>query len=322
MILIVTNKRDYTADFVVLELHKQGVGFVRFNTEDFPSAVDVTIQATSNGIDGNLHFPSQDISFGNVTSVWYRRPVNSQVPSDLEDIAAQEFVVQESKATLDGLWHLLPCFWVSHPSKLRSAESKLYQLKIATTIGFNIPDTVVTDDPRVARDFYLSHLGSVIYKPLHQARIFRDEKVSLIYSTNLERIQLENFESIKYAPVILQSYIEKLLEIRVTVVGQDVFAVELHTQEVADAIHDWRRANVNNIKHRRHKLPVRIEEKCITLVRTLDLQFGAIDLILKPDGEYIFLEINPNGQWAWIQQLCPDILIRDALVSLLVNGKN
>jgi glutathione synthase/RimK-type ligase-like ATP-grasp enzyme len=278
-------------------------------------------QVNSRGINGTLHFPHREINLGDIVSVWYRRPVSSIPASELQDIASLEFVIQESKTTLEGLWNLLTCFWVSHPNKIRTAESKLYQLKIATNIGFSIPDTLITDNPAVAEEFYTSHFKSVIYKPLHQARIFRDDKVSLIYSTKLDLIHPKDFQNVKYAPVILQSYIPKSLEIRVTVVGQEVFAVELHTQEVSDAMHDWRRANIGSIKHRAHKLPVDMEQKCIKLVNFLQLQFGAIDMILTPDGEYVFLEINPNGQWAWVQQICPEILIRESLINLLLRGR-
>ncbi len=99
-----------------------------------------------------------------------------------------------------------------------------------------------------------------------------------------------------------------------------VFAVEIHSQEDVDSQFDWRRGETARLRHELHVLPPAVEVQCVTLVRALGLAFGAIDLILTPDGEYVFLEINPNGQWAWIQQLRPEIPLRETLAEILING--
>lgn len=319
MILIVTNKTDYTADFVIVELKRRGIPFARFNTEDFPSAVDLTIRICQDEVAAVLHLPDKTIELNQIKSVWYRRPVSSNPSSQIEDVAARDFVIQESKAALEGFWRLLACIWVSHPDKLRVAESKIYQLKIAASLGFEIPGTMVTDSPEQAHTFYDTSSGPTIYKPLRHTRLVHGESVSLIYSTKLETITPEQFDSVRFAPVLLQPYVLKAVEVRVTVVGKQVFAAELHTQEVYEARHDWRRADIARIKHQPHRLPKELEQKCVSLVQVLGLQFGAIDLILTPEGKYIFLEINPNGQWAWIQQMCPEIKIREALIDVLTD---
>ena len=101
-----------------------------------------------------------------------------------------------------------------------------------------------------------------------------------------------------------------------------MFAVEIHSQEYEEARVDWRKGNMTHLPHQLHHLPPSIENKCTALVKKLGLAFGAIDLILTPEGKYVFLEINPNGQWAWIQQLCPDIPLRETLADLLLTASD
>lgn len=320
MIIIVTNRLDQTADFLILELQRRQAKYLRFNTEDFPQHVRVVWQMDGTDIDGYFQFPKGKVGFKDIKSIWYRRPV-PPVPSDLiEDPAAYEFALAESETALDSVWRTLDCFWVSHPDSLRRAEFKLHQLKEAAQAGFRIWPTLLTNEAESAQAFYRDHDGGVVYKPLRQGRLVRGDEVSLIYTNLIGSSEAERLDAVTYAPSLLQKYVEKQSEIRVTVIGTEVFAVEIFSQDHADSQHDWRRGDTAQLRHAAHPLPEQTKFKCVQLVRTLNLAFGAIDLILTPSGEYVFLEINPNGQWAWIQQLCPEIPLRETLADLLIRG--
>jgi glutathione synthase/RimK-type ligase-like ATP-grasp enzyme len=320
MIVIVTNRQDHTADFLILELQRRQADYVRFNTEDFPCRVQATWNVCGKSQDGFFSFPKSRVDFGDIRSIWYRRPVPPIPSSEITDPVAQEFIVAESKAMLDSIWRNLDCFWVSHPDSLSKAEHKLYQLKVAQEIGFELPPTIVTNSPEVAQAFYTNQDRAVIYKPLHQGRLVRGEAISLIYTNPIEPEEARHLEAVTYAPSLFQAYVPKHVEIRVTVIGRQVFAVEIRSQDQTDSRHDWRRGDATALHHELHSLPPSVESKCVALVRTLNLAFGAIDMILTPDGKYVFLEVNPNGQWAWIQQLCPDIPLRETLAELLMSG--
>jgi glutathione synthase/RimK-type ligase-like ATP-grasp enzyme len=321
MILIVTNKADYTADFLILELNRRAIEFARLNTEDFPTSVGLSYTIEPTGVEGCLKLPNKILSLSKIKAVWYRRPVANIPHANVVDDVAREFVVTESQEALNGLWRFLPCFWVSHPDNLRVAESKPYQLVQAGKLGFNIPNTLVTNDSTVVGEFSEVHSGRLVYKPLRHSRLIRGEDVSLIYTNVLQPEHIQRLANVRYSPSLFQPYVTKEFELRVTVVGSSVFAVELHSQEMAEAKDDWRRVDSRQIKHLPHELPNDIKDKCVKLVETLGLAFGAIDLIFTPDKEYVFLEINPNGQWAWIQQMCPEIDIRGALIELLQGGE-
>ena len=321
MIIIVTNRQDHTADFLILELRKRQADYVRFNTEDFPQHVQVVWKMDDAGFGGYFSFPKARVDFKDIRSVWYRRPVPPTPCAEIQDPAAYEFALAESQATLDGIWRCLDCFWVSHPDNLRKAEFKLYQLKVAVQVGFQLWPTMLTNDPETARAFYHAQDRRVVYKPLRRGRLVRGENVSLIYTNPIDPSEAETLDRVVYAPSLFQRYVPKRVEIRVTVIGSKVFAVEIHSQDCADSQHDWRRGDTARLRHELHLLPPALELKCVSLVRALGLAFGAIDLVLTPEGEYVFLEINPNGQWAWIQQLCPEIPLRETLADLLISGE-
>jgi glutathione synthase/RimK-type ligase-like ATP-grasp enzyme len=126
-------------------------------------------------------------------------------------------------------------------------------------------------------------------------------------------------QEMRWAPVILQPYIDKAYEVRATVIGEKVFAAAIFSQSSTRTTYDWRRYNVKHTPHKPFKLSPEVEERCISMVRHLGLVFGAIDLICTPDNRFVFLEINPNGQWAWIEILT-GLPIGDAIADWLVDS--
>jgi len=320
MLLIVTNKQDYTADFLILELQRQGIDFVRLNTEDFPSKISVSLTIDDEFLQ-HSHFTvyGRQVRLDEVTSVWYRRPLLPTPPDDIEDAISREFIVTESLHTLKSIWRLLQCKWVSHPDKLNIAESKPYQLRMAQRLGFRTPHSVLTTEETSAQSFIQTYEGQTIYKPLRFGQVIREDedKTGLIYTNKVTEHHLQRLASVKYAPSLFQNSVPKKLEVRVTVVENQVFSVGLHSQELEEACIDWRRAKTTDLPHSIMQLPSEIEDRCIQLVKALELNFGAIDLICTPDDEFVFLEINPNGQWAWIEQTLPEVRIRQALIKTL-----
>lgn len=252
MILIVTNRQDYTADFLILELQRRKAEYARLNTEDFPSRVQIAWEMSSDRIDGCFRFPKKRINFTEISSVWYRRPVAPVPDFRITDTEDRSYVKDESIAALDGLWSALDCLWVSQPNNIRVAEVKLSQLKIARQLGFNVPRTIVTNNPSSARGFIRSLEGGAVYKPLRHGKLIRGENASLIYTSPVDARAANRLSQVRFAPTLLQQQISKQVDIRVTVIGSKVFAVEIHSQAHPEAIYDWRRGNLEDIKHTIH----------------------------------------------------------------------
>jgi hypothetical protein len=245
-----------------------------------------------------------------VGAVWYRKPaVPALHPSVVEH--EREYAFNEARAGLRGVYDSLShAFWFSHVDRIRSAGNKLAQLRAASRQGMGIPRTVFTNDPAVARDFVAAADGRVVFKsigdgmlstrggPWESPRLAGD-----VYTTLVDEAMLEaGLERLAACPVLLQEYVEKDVELRITVVGDEVFAAEIHSQANASGGEiDWRRGSVSTMEYRVHELPDRERDQCLALVRAFGLQYGAIDMVKRPDGRYVFLEINPNGQYGWIE---------------------
>ena len=131
---------------------------------------------------------------------------------------------------------------------------------------------------------------------------------------------LSQIGHIQFCPVTFQALIEKRLEIRSTFVAGEFFSVSIDSQSNPSTSTDFRRMVLlpkgNALKHEVHQLPFDVEDRLRQLMMTLQLSFGCIDMILTPDGEYIFLEVNPSGQWLWVEALTA-LPITKALASVL-----
>lgn len=315
LILIISTKFDPHVDIIIHQLHKRQIPFVRFNTEDFPLKASLTILFEGVTHSEELNFPNNpQIKGSDITAIWYRRPAPFEFPSEFSP-AAHIFAERETRAAIQGLWQLLDCLWVNHPERNRLAEIKLSQLETARKLGLEIPKTLVTNDPDQVRHFFNSHSGKIIIKSLGGGLVPDESESTAIYTNIFRPENLHHINRVSYTPVLLQEYVPKDIELRITVVEERVFAAEIHSQSDEKTLHDWRR-NTLSLLHKEHILPEQIKQKCINLVGSFGLHFGAIDMVVTPDGRYVFLEVNPNGQWAWVEDLT-GMPISEALVELL-----
>ncbi len=314
MILIVTNREDITADFVVLELKKRKKDFVRFNTEDFPEKTNVEAYFEKDKLQGQFRFIDSNriVPFSSIKSVWYRRPT-LPVFRNVKP-RYRKFCVQESITLLNGIWGTLEAFWVSNPKNIYFAENKLVQLMMASQTGLLIPSTLISNDCNKISNFLKKQKGNIVIKPIKNGML--DNK-SIIFTSTVNAKDLTFLKQSVPVPATYQENIKKELDIRITIIGRKVFATEIDSQKNKNSTIDWRRSQDINLPHRKHKIPEDIENKCITLVEKLGLQFGAIDMVLSKSGKYYFLEINPNGQWGWIEKRT-GYKLTEALVDLLI----
>lgn len=328
MLLIVTEPFDPHVDFVEPVLDEQGTTWRRFHLSDFPTGVSAGYGLDERGIFGNLYLRGETIPLQQVHAVWYRRPNQMLFPPELS-AADKQLVQRECNAFIQGLWRFLGhVTWVSSPDAIRLASSKAEQLVRARKLGFQVPRTCVSNNPDLIRTFLCS-LGAgveAIYKS--HTPIFVDQpdrKKGVVYTTRLDEAALQRLDEIRLAPGIFQAYIPKRIELRVNVVGDAVFACSIDSQSVPDTVTDWRAHPWNDSAgmpaHEPFELPPEITDRCLRLVRSYGLNFGAIDLIVDPDGEYFFLELNPNGQWAWIQQATGQ-RIREELCRVLAQSRS
>ncbi len=318
-VLLITNRQDYTADFVVLELRRRKVEYVRLNTEDIPVRVKMSwLSATP--LNSYIDVLGKRLSLSAITAIWYRRPVPPVPSSDLVDLPERQFAIRESQAAFIGALRSIDCQWISHPDALHAASFKIVQLQYARQLGFEVPSTLVTNVPNIAQEFLIDLDGNSIYKTLAMGRIQLPDGQGIIFTNRVGTESGAFLRTVEYAPCQFQEFVPKAYDVRVTVIGNRVFAVAIHSQRSIGAQIDWRRGASGELPHEIIDLPEDIESKCEALVSMFGLKFGAIDLVLTPDDRFLFLEINGNGQWAWLEQLT-GLPLAATLVETLTQSK-
>jgi hypothetical protein len=322
MILILTEPDDVHADAVIERLKQRRAEWFRFNPADFPARANVSLGFEPDGrTRALLRTAETTIDLTRLRSVWYRRPQPPVPHEQITNDAVRSFVAEDCLVFLRDLWHTIECRWLpGNPMTIRAAELKAAQLRIAGELGLELPPTLVTNEPDEFLDFYRQHKGNIVTKLAGTSfhRSFGNHHMR--FTEVVSRRDLGHVSSIRHCPVILQAYVPKRLELRITVVGQQVFAAEIHSQETHHTRHDWRRYDLDHTPHVAHDLPPDVREKCVRLVERLGLTYGAIDMILTPDGRYVFVEINPNGQYLWIEQKT-GLPISEAVCDFLMNER-
>lgn len=321
MILILTERSDSHADHVIELLRRRDAEFVRFNPAQFPAEAQVSLAFGAGGPEGSsLELDGERVDLDRVTAVWYRRPELPAPHDEITDPRVREYLAEECRLFVNDLWHTLDCRWLpAPPAVLRRADLKATQLKLASTLGFEIPPSLFTNSPESLLEFYREHNGNIISKLTSPSFFNSLGDYYTRYTEVVSRRDVGYAQQVRYGPVIFQAYVPKRVELRVTVVGDEVFAAEIHSQASNHTRYDWRRYDHYETVYLPHELPRAVEDRCLELVRRLGLCYGAIDLILTPDDRYVFLEINPNGQYLWIEE-ATGLPISDAICDLLMSG--
>jgi glutathione synthase/RimK-type ligase-like ATP-grasp enzyme len=306
-VLILTADDDETTDYLIPRLERERLRWIRWDPGYVPTRAAIGMEFSGRNWQ---HFeittnPNTRIRLDDVGVIWFRRPSPGHAPTSCPTQDVEDFINTECGWFFRGLWANISAAWVNHPDRGQLASYKPSQLALASQLGFRVPRTYVGNSPERVQKLWDACDGQLIVKSFHQTFVGLnvDDKRAL-FASMVTADDIKEKEAISACPSIWQEYIPKNIEIRVTVVGHRVLSAEIHSQKSELTRHDWRNYDFANVPHYKHLLPDEIQQLCLTLVQKLGLYFGAIDLVLTPTGEYVFLEINPFGQWAWIEDLC------------------
>ncbi len=304
-ILIITCQGDRTADYITYKLRDR-ISVFRFNTDLFGNY--------KLEIGGNPFWSIEDgdgdrITDLDIQAIYYRKPLLPAL--DEYKPVYRNFMQREIVACIEGLADSFLGICLSKPNILRQADNKIYQLAMASKLGFTIPKSLITNDGEAVQVFCLAKPS--IIKPISIGKIY-DKDDTVVFQTN----QVDDSKSInnlEYCPSYFQERCEKDYELRVTIVGRKVFAVRIDSQQHQETSTDWR-INPDLVGYSETQIPKYLEDKCFALLATLRLDFGALDFIVRND-QYIFLEVNANGQWGWLEGKL-GIKISDAIIDYLM----
>lgn len=322
MLLILTEPGDTHADVACKILDSRQYPYTRLDPAHFPVSLRVSayISHTRPQVALRNIASGHSIDLRSVATVWYRRPGQATSDPVLREQRYREGIDEENHNFLQDLWQSTNCRWVpGSPGTLRDAE-KLYQLTLASELGFTVPDTLVSNDPDDVLAFYTLHAGRIISKRAAFSRLNEHADHFYRYTERMSRRDLGYVDAVRFCPMIFQAYVPKAFELRITVVGDNIFAAEIYSQESNHTRHDWRRYDHYRMRYGVHDLPNEVGRLCRLLTKSMNLTFGAIDMIVTPAGEYVFLEINANGQYLWIEKQT-GLPITSAIVDLLIGGK-
>ncbi|MFA4793240.1 hypothetical protein [Leptospira kirschneri] len=282
MILVLTHTLDYTADLVVNSLNQKQLSYERLNTDDNEN-VNKHI---------SINYQSKNVEY---SAIWFRRFLS---PETFKNRSETVWLLEEYHSFIINFIVSKNCRIMSDPYCIDRAENKALQLIVARKLGFNIPKTLFTGDISEIKSFSEANDQSIIVKPISCNRTTMGSNEYQIFTNKVNKSDLIEIDSALPFPSIYQQFIDKEYDVRVTVIGNCAYSAFVESQENIETSVDWRK---KRIPFKRYNLPKEIQNQCVALVKGFGLSFGAIDLVKSKNGEYYFLEINPNGQWGWIE---------------------
>jgi glutathione synthase/RimK-type ligase-like ATP-grasp enzyme len=302
-VLIITNDHDEHASAVIDELHKRDVPVFRFHPEEFPHACSISMELEDGRIEGEIRNADRRVAFSDICAAWYRRSRNLfGEPPSMTSERLDQYVRAQSNATLTALCHSLQTLWVSHPYSLRRAEIKVLQLAYASKAGLNTPRTLMCNDPARAAAF-VGALGETecAIKPLIAMGVTDEQGYRLPLTTTLPAGHA--LDSVSLAPNMFQPYIDKAFELRCVVIGDGIFCAKIDSQASETSRKDWRAGDWQGaeLEQEVFLLPDHVQAAIHRLMNSFGINFASIDMIVTPSGEFVFLELNPNGQWLWLE---------------------
>ncbi len=318
VVLLITHSGDFfTIDRVAEALSKKGAQPFRLDTDKFPLEVQMTARFDKSKSYHTLEYGTHSISTEQVQAVWMRRIWEPDLSKELAP-QFREACVRESQATLDGFWDSLrEARWVDNLERINVAHNKLLQLRVASVVGFVIPQTLITNKAESAREFFQQVNGKMVSKLLTTLSRSMEATSFFLYTSTVKEEDLLDAESLRYCPMVFQEQIPKQSELRVVYVNGNVFVGALDADVYAGAV-DWRKPGVEVGAWQHYKLPDEVVNRLKIFMGKLGLLFGALDFIVTPSGEYVFLEINPIGEWGMLEKdldLPISSAIADALIS-------
>ena len=325
IIVILTQTIDPHVEPIAEVLRRHDAQMVRFDLQDFPTNIQLAAKiAPEYSWQGSLLYDGQNIALEDIQSVWCRRPKQYQASSESYTPPERAFLNLENYRGFLGVLQDMSLlgigpFWVSRRDKIQAAEFKLAQLRAAQALGLRIPRTLITNEPGAVRDFYEECQGQIIVKAVAKGVLDPDGQYMagqerFIFTNPVDLEDLEDLTGVSACAHLFQERIAKVMDLRVVVIGRQIFTIGIHAHSTQVAL-DWRRS-YGDLSYSVETLPDEIEQKLLQFVRLFGLQYSSMDLILSQKGDYVWLEANPNGQFLWMASPT-DLPMAEAMANLL-----
>ncbi|NEO87407.1 MAG: hypothetical protein F6J87_24580 [Spirulina sp. SIO3F2] len=320
-VAIITSQCDLHADVVIQELESSNVKPVRINTENFITNCRYSHSWSMNGNTENseYNFIDSKVNTQNIDVVWWRKPSDYHPGALIQNEWSIKYCQDETKALVKSWPGLFPeARWVNHFYNMQLPALRINQIPVAQQLGLKIPPTIISNDYVKLSEFLTQYPDSIV-KPMVYSSFLHQDKQYACFTRPINHNLLEEMhDSIEIAPVFMQKRIHKQAEYRVTIIGRERFVCRINTEHLDNELinQDWRVTEPEKLTHTPDKLPDLYLEKLDKMLKIWDLNFGAFDIIKGDDDNLYFIELNPNGQWYWIEILTGMPMVK-AMVNLI-----
>jgi hypothetical protein len=323
-VLIATYPSDIHATVVADALAARGHEAILWQGTDFPMRQHASFSIVD-GVEASWEVSGPRVRLSSGTAidvVWFRRPVTDPVLP--EEMHPGDRVVAQRECSIfsRNLWSLVApgAFWVNPLGSRQRSNAKPVQLQEALAAGLTVPPTLCSNDPDRIRAFLRRYEGRAIYKPFYPAQWRKEDGAALTFTSVVELADLPEDDVLRLAPGIFQERIEKDYELRLTYMGDHLVAAKLLSQDAPDARLDWKLA-FDDLRVEPIEIPRALDQACRVLLQRLGIIFACLDLIVTPEGEYVFLEVNEMGQFLWVEELNPDFRLLDPFCEFLIQAR-
>jgi MvdD family ATP-grasp ribosomal peptide maturase len=318
-VLIITHSDDNeSVSLVSKAIEQRGGSAFRFDTDRFPTEVRLVAQYGKTPERLSLTSGAATLDLRDVSAIWHRRvKIGGRLPREM-DPQFRAASLGEARATIMGLLASLDAFRMDPEPLIRRAENKQLQIQVARELELETPRTLITNDPEAVRAFALTCERGMITKMLSSFAIREDGAEKVVFTNPVSAEDLNDLDGLQLCPMTFQEQVSKASELRVTIAGERVLAAAIDSQASTRAAHDWRRDGVKLLDAwQPYTLPSDVEEKLLRLMDYFGLNYGAADFIVTPEGRHVFLEVNPVGEFFWLEQ-CPGLPIASAIADVLL----
>ena len=316
-VLVITSSFDTHADVICPKIQDSGVRIFRFNTDEL-ERYEIGLIPTTAALSIVDKVEQKRITPREIGSVWYRRPSSDKtIEKSLDDESIKLFKYETKGWVKSITFGFENSFWVTAPWLLYKSRIKSNQLLVAHSVGLNVPKTLITRDSNLVKRFYDECPNGIVAKSLKVPFV---ESKDVYHSLRTQEITPSDLSdsSLYICPTIFQERISVSYELRVVAIGRRLFAFKVTTKE--KCVTDIRASGKDNIEYTPWKISPALSDKILSLLNRFNLPFSSMDLLVDQTGNEFFIDLNPNGQWLWLEYTA-GVIMSDLFVEMMISGQ-
>lgn len=313
-VCVVARDAGASLNGVVQDLHALGAPVLRFDLASFPERVTLAAQLAGGRIVGTLEADGRRVRLEDIGAVLWWHPSSPRIRPDGADEGEAEWLSREAAAGLAGTLAALGCLHVNHPDHTDAAQNKPYALAQAAAAGLRVPPVWIGNDVADARRA-VDDFGQAVCKSLVSPAVETADGPRALFTSAVEPGDLG--ENVAAAAHQFQRRINAMYEVRLIMVHGEPFAARL----TAPAHSTDFRAHYDELVYDYIDVPDEVRYGTVRLMSRLHLEYAALDLLVDAQAQWWLVDVNPAGQWGFVEGNLPDLAISAHLAAVLADPR-